>query len=97
MEKRPPNVVPGGPKAPAPRPTNDYGRFGQALALGTNMAAGMALFTAIGYWIDHKRGGGFGWTLAGMFLGLIYGVYELWKAAQAINQGMANKPKNNGA
>jgi hypothetical protein len=85
------NPHPSEPPAPTPakqplRRGADYGRFGQALALGTNMAAGMAIFTGLGYWLDHRRGDGIGWTLAGMFLGLTYGLYELWKAALAINQ-----------
>ena len=53
--------------------------YGAALALGTNMIAGMALFTFLGYKLDCRFGGGRTWTLAGMFLGLAYGGYEVWK------------------
>lgn len=52
---------------------------GSALALGTNMVAGMALFTFLGYKVDQKRGDGRAFTLIGMFLGLFYGGYEVWK------------------
>ena len=91
MQKRESDPPTGKAKLPPPRRARDDGRFGQALALGTNMAAGMAVLAGLGYWIDRKRGGGIGWTLGGMFLGLIYGLYELWKAARAINQGAGSK------
>ena len=55
------------------------GIYGSAIALGTNMAAGMALFTFLGYKLDQRRGHGRAGTLAGMFLGLFYGGYEVWK------------------
>ena len=53
--------------------------YGSAFALGTNMIAGMALFTFLGYKLDGWFGGGRMWTLGGMFLGLAYGGYEVWK------------------
>ena len=43
------------------------------------MVAGMALFTFLGYKLDCRFGGGRMWTLGGMFLGLAYGGYEVWK------------------
>lgn len=49
------------------------------ISLGLTMAAGMALFAFLGYWIDQKRGGGTAFTLLGMFLGLTYCFYEVWK------------------
>ena len=49
------------------------------VSLGTNVAVGMGMFILIGYYIDEKRGGQF-WTLTGVFLGLVYGGYEVWKA-----------------
>ena len=55
------------------------GIYGSAIALGTNMAAGMALFTFLGYKLDQYRGQGRAGTLAGMLLGLFYGGYEVWK------------------
>jgi F0F1-type ATP synthase assembly protein I len=57
-----------------------------ALSLGTNLAVGMAVFTALGWWIDKKRGGGSAFTLAGIFLGLIYGGYEVWKTVKALEK-----------
>lgn len=58
----------------------------RAIALGTNLAAGMAAFTFLGYWMDKWRGGdgAGGWTLAGMFAGLFYGGYEVWKVVRLI-------------
>jgi len=55
--------------------------YGPSIALGTNMIAGMALFTFLGYKLDCRFGGGRMWTLGGMFLGLVYGGYEVWKLA----------------
>ena len=57
---------------------------GPALALGTNMAAGMAIFTFLGYKLDQKLGSGRTWTLCGMFLGLAYCGYEVWKLVRMI-------------
>ena len=62
-------------------------KAGAAIALGTNLAAGMAVFSLAGYWIDRKRGGGIFWTVCGMFLGLLYGAYEVWKAIRLMNPG----------
>ena len=50
-----------------------------AIALGTNLMAGMLFFSGIGYYVDHKRGDGVLWTLIGMFLGLAWCGYEVWK------------------
>lgn len=69
---------------------------GAAIAFGTQFAAGMAFFTAIGWWIDHRRAeGSQAFTLAGIFLGLFYGGYELWKLIRAI-QAADTKPKDSG-
>jgi hypothetical protein len=56
-----------------------------ALSLGTNIVAGMGLFTFLGYSIDKYRGGGILWTLAGAGLGLIYMAYEFWKVIRLLN------------
>jgi len=64
---------------------------GAALSFGTTFAAGMAVFTALGWWIDRKRGGGQAFTLAGIFAGLFYGGYELWKLVRAIQDEDARK------
>jgi|APCry1669188970_1035186.scaffolds.fasta_scaffold17936_2 F0F1-type ATP synthase assembly protein I len=72
-------------KASGGMATDSEARYlSRAIALGTNMAAGMAVFTFLGYWIDRWRGGsGTGvWTLVGMFVGLLYGGYEVWKVVR---------------
>ena len=57
-----------------------------AVSLGLNMAAGMIVFTAIGYWVDQKLpGNGSAATLTGMFMGLIYCGYEVWKLIRNMN------------
>lgn len=61
--------------------------YSSALSLGLNMAAGMAAFSYLGYRLDQGRGGGYGWTLAGIFLGLFYGGFEVWKVIKQ-NQNM---------
>ena len=57
-----------------------------AIGLGTQLAAGVAVFTGLGYYIDKKTGGGSGWTLVGIFLGLFYGGYEVWKVIRELNR-----------
>jgi F0F1-type ATP synthase assembly protein I len=57
-----------------------------ALALGTQLVAGMLVFTGIGWWIDRRRGGGVAGTVLGMFLGLAYGGYEVWKVVRQIGE-----------
>ena len=58
---------------------------GAAMGFGLNFAAGVAVFTALGWWIDSRRGGGQAFTLAGVFLGFAYGGYELWKLVKMLN------------
>lgn len=73
--------------------------YGTAIMLGLNMAVGVVVFTLAGYWVDQKRGGGKAWTLCGIFMGLFYGAYEVWKvvreldkkAAEQKGQGAGNK------
>ena len=57
------------------------------MTLGVQMAVGMAVFAGGGYWIDQKRGGGVIFTLLGVFLGLFYMGYEVWKLVRDINGG----------
>ena len=70
---------------------NNSFRQNPALSLGLNMTAGMIMFSLIGHWIDQKRGGGYIATLIGMFVGLFYCGYEVWKivrnSEQQDNQG----------
>ena len=53
-----------------------------AMTLGTTMAVGVGVFTYLGYLLDQKTGGGQMWTLAGIFLGLFYCGYEVWKVVR---------------
>jgi len=55
------------------------------ITLGINLAVGMALFTMIGNWIDKKLGEQHLWILVGMFLGLFYCGYEVWKLIRQSN------------
>ena len=50
-----------------------------AYSLGFSIPAAMGILTYLGYRIDQKWGGGILWTLVGMFLGLFYCLYEIWK------------------
>ena len=63
----------------------DRRRYSEALVLGTNLAAGMALFSFLGYYIDRRTGGGVRWTVAGACLGLCYGAYEVWRVVRRLN------------
>lgn len=57
-----------------------------ALSLGYTMTAGMLVFAGLGYWIDQKRGSDYFWTVCGMFMGLIYSGYEVWKLVRTPRQ-----------
>jgi hypothetical protein len=48
-------------------------------SLGINVAVGMVVFTLLGYWVDQKRGGGWGATIIGIIFGLFFCAYEFWK------------------
>ncbi len=67
-------------------------RYAVSMSLGLNMAAGMAVFSALGYWIDHKTANEEGlWTLGGMFVGIFYCGYEVWKVVrQQLNDNATN-------
>lgn len=56
-----------------------------ALSLGTQLAAGMVFFAGLGYYADYRRGGGVLFTVIGMFAGLGYGGYEVWKLVRQLN------------
>lgn len=64
-----------------------------ALNLGLQLAAGMFFFAGIGYAVDHRRGGGVAFTLAGVFLGLLYGAYEVWKVVRLLQKEDASAVK----
>lgn len=70
-----------------PEPDQKPNRTGaSALSLGTQLAAGMIFFAGVGFYVDRRRGGGIAFTLAGMFAGLGYGAYEVWKVVREINR-----------
>mgnify|MGYP003594280061 CR=1 FL=1 len=73
-----------------------YSFYGTAISLGLNMAVGVVVFTLAGYWVDQKRGGGKAWTLCGIFLGLFYGAYEVWKVVRRINREAAEQKGHGG-
>lgn len=58
--------------------------MGPAVSLGSTLAAGFAIFAGAGYWIDQRRGGGQVFTLAGLFLALLYGAYEVYKVVKIL-------------
>mgnify|MGYP003587391124 CR=1 FL=1 len=63
-----------------------------AVNLGMQLAAGMALFAGLGYWLDRRRGGGVAFTLGGVLLALLYGGYEVWKVVRLLQQESTDKP-----
>ena len=54
--------------------------------IGIQMAVGMGVFSYLGFLIDKKRGGGSAFTLVGIFLGLIYIGYEVWKMIKKMSE-----------
>jgi len=64
-----------------------FKKHAPALALGMNLSAGMALFSLGGYYLDVQSDDGqYPWTLIGMFFGLIYAAYEVWKVVRRLNE-----------
>jgi hypothetical protein len=68
-----------------------------AVGLGTNILAGVAGLTLLGYWIDGKRGTGVAWTLSGLALGFAYSIYEIWKAIRLIEREEAERRRTTAA
>ena len=56
-----------------------------AYSLGFSIPAAMAILTYLGYLLDQKWGGSV-WTFTGMFLGLFYCGYEIWKLVKKSNE-----------
>ncbi|MCA9399470.1 MAG: AtpZ/AtpI family protein [Candidatus Omnitrophica bacterium] len=54
------------------------------LTLGINIAAGMAIFTFLGYWFDQKQETEYG-VMIGACFGLVYMFYEIWKVVRDTN------------
>ncbi len=59
---------------------------GAAIGFGTSFATGMAVFALGGHWLDVKTGREPLFTLLGIFLGLAYGGWELWKLIAVPNR-----------
>ena len=74
-----------------------YSFYGTAISLGLNMAVGVVVFTLAGYWVDQRRGGGKAWTLCGIFLGLFYGAYEVWKVVRQLSRKAAEQKGQGGS
>jgi hypothetical protein len=63
-------------------------RSNPAIGLGSSFAVAMALFAWLGLQVDLRTGlSPFG-VLAGVFLGLFYGAYEVWKLVRREDKGM---------
>jgi hypothetical protein len=62
-----------------------------AMTLGVDIAVGFGVLTLGGYWLDQRRGGGMGWTLAGAAAGFLYGAYEVWKTVRALARNAGGK------
>ena len=66
-------------------------RAGAAIGFGTSFAAGMAIFGLGGHWLDVKYDREPLFTLLGLFMGLLYGGWELWKRITASNETAGNE------
>ena len=81
-----------------PDPAGNNGRFfrqyGAALSLGMTLAVGMALFTVLGRYLGRLVGAKTAGTLGGMFAGLLYGAYEVWRAARELDHQRKERPEN---
>jgi F0F1-type ATP synthase assembly protein I len=74
------------------QPTSaDVWRFA---GLGAELAAGIAAFVLIGFWLDWKLGTGRTATLVAAVLGLIGGFYNFYRQALAMQRRLdARKPR----
>jgi F0F1-type ATP synthase assembly protein I len=79
---------------------NSVGNSGvsRAVSLGTTLVVGMVVFVIIGYYIDAKRDTAPFWTICGMFAGLLYMGYEVWRESRLIMEesGKGDELKRNG-
>ena len=58
-----------------------------AIGFGYQFTAAIIVCAGLGYYLDHRRGGeGIAFTLGGLFLGLFYGGYELWKIIRRMEE-----------
>lgn len=72
--------------------------MGRIAGVGFELAAAVAGFTAIGYWVDHHYGTGYRWTLVGAVLGMVGGMYNLIRSAllESKRSGSEDRKKTNG-
>jgi len=66
-------------------------RANPAIGFGTSFAVGMALFGLGGHWLDEKYDREPLFTLLGLFMGLLYGGWELWKLTAQSSQPSSNQ------
>jgi F0F1-type ATP synthase assembly protein I len=64
---------------------NDSG-WGKFSSSGLELAAGIGLGVAVGYWIDHKRNTAPWGVIIGFFVGFIVGMYLLVKDLMKSNK-----------
>lgn len=58
----------------------------RAANVGMSIAGPIVVLGGLGFYMDHRHGGGVRFTLAGLFLGLISSGYELWKLVRTLDQ-----------
>jgi F0F1-type ATP synthase assembly protein I len=76
--------------AEEPKPGSDLSRLS---GLGFDLIAAVLGFTLAGYWLDGHFGTGPWGTLAGVFLGLIGGTYNMIRRSLLATRGPANEIK----
>ena len=57
-----------------------------AFAYGLTLVAGMIVFAGAGIWLDGKRDSSPLWTLTGVGMGFLFGIYETWKLYRQLNK-----------
>lgn len=68
----------------------DYGLL-STTSLGISMAVGISIFTYLGYRVGRKFGNEDLGALIGIFMGLFYCGYEVWKLIQRLNRDNPKK------
>ena len=63
-------------------------RLPAAANMGIGCASAILLFGGAGYVVDRKRGDGVAFMIGGLFLGLFYCGYEMWKLVRAVQRDM---------
>ena len=64
-------------------PGKGRSRMTAAIGLGSEFAGAIALCTYLGYKADQHFKTGEAWTLTGIFIGLSFGFYSVWKLVRA--------------